>query len=83
MSKTLTMRQGNSPVNIASMTADDFAKASLAASTRREYAKDVAYCQLDCTLPATPAMVADWLAKVASKLAPATIQRRIEASISR
>lgn len=77
MSKTSTMRQGNSPINIASMTADDFAKASLAASTRREYAKDVAYFQRDCTLPAAPAMVADWLAKVASKLAPATIQRRM------
>lgn len=77
MSKTSILRQGISPANIASMTADDFAKASLAASTRREYAKDVTYFQKDCALPATPDMVADWLAKVASQLAPATIQRRM------
>ena len=77
MSKTSTTRLDDSSANIASMTADDFAKASLATSTRREYAKDVAYFQQDCALPATPTMVADWLAKVASKLAPATIQRRM------
>lgn len=77
MSNISTARQGDSPADVASMTADDFARASLAASTCREYAKDVAYFQQDCALPATPNMVADWLAKVASKLAPATIQRRM------
>ena len=77
MSKTSTTRQCQPAADITTMTADDFVAASLATSTRREYAKDVGYFQKDCVLPATPAMVADWLAKVASKLAPATIQRRM------
>ena len=60
------------------MTADDFAKAARAASTRRENAKDVQYFLRDGgKLPATPENIVEWLTKVASQIAPATIQRRM------
>jgi integrase len=60
------------------MTADDLVAASLAASTRKAYAGDIAYYQaMGYALPATPADAMDWLVKVASKLKPATIQRRM------
>ena len=59
------------------MTAADFERASRAASTRRENAKDVRYfVQQGGELPASPAVMVAWLTKVASQLAPATIQRR-------
>ncbi len=64
--------------DIAAMTADDFAQAARAVSTRRENAKDVQYfVRHGGTLPATPEVVIEWLTKVASLLAPATIQRRM------
>lgn len=60
------------------MTAADFERASRAASTRRENAKDVRYfVQQGGALPASPAVMVAWLTKVASQLAPATIQRRM------
>lgn len=63
---------------LASMTADDLVAASLAASTRKAYAGDVTYYQaMGYAMPATPADVADWLVKVATRLKPATIQRRM------
>lgn len=63
---------------LATMTADDLVAASLAASTRKAYAGDVAYYRaMGYSLPATPDDAADWLLKVASKLKPATIQRRM------
>jgi integrase len=65
-------------LDLASMTAEDFAKAARADSTRRENAKDLKYFVRDGgTLPAPPAVMVQWLTKVASLLAPATIQRRM------
>ena len=51
------------------MTAADFERASRAASTRRENAKDVRYfVQQGGALPASPAVMVAWLTKVASQL---------------
>lgn len=78
MLKKTTLEAAVLPPDISQMTADDFAKASRAESTRREYAKDISYfVKQGGTLPASPSVVADWLALVASRLAPATIQRRM------
>jgi integrase len=78
MSKTKTPTAASAPKELAEMTADDFAQAARAASTRRENAKDVRYfMQQGGELPATPEMMVAWLTKVASELAPATIQRRM------
>lgn len=69
---------GSAQQTVAGMTADDLVAASLAASTRKAYAGDVAYYQaMGYTLPATAADAADWLVKVATRLKPATIQRRM------
>lgn len=73
------MRVTHAPtVSAASLTASDYAAASKAPSTRREYAKDVSYfLKQGGKLPATPAVVVNWLTAVAEILAPATIQRRL------
>ncbi len=78
MQKTIHQNAAPAAKELADMTADDFARAARAASTRRENAKDVRYfVQQGGTLPATPAVLVAWLTKLASQLAPATIQRRM------
>lgn len=78
MSRNLSPSADATPSGIATMTADDLAAASLAASTRKAYAGDIAYyLAMGYTLPATPTDAVDWLVNVASKLKPATIQRRM------
>lgn len=75
---TALLSAGAPEKDLAEMTAADFALAARAASTRRENAKDVDYfLRHGGTLPATPEVVIDWLTFVASRLAPATIQRRM------
>jgi hypothetical protein len=71
MQKTIHQNAAPATKALADMTADDFARAARAASTRRENAKDVRYfIQQGGTLPATPAVMVTWLTKVASQLAP-------------
>ena len=78
MSRNQSPSADATTTGIATMTADDLAAASLAASTRKAYAGDIAYyLAMGYTLPATPTDAVDWLVKVASKLKPATIQRRM------
>lgn len=70
----------DSPPALSHMTADDYERAARAESTLREYEKDLRYMLRDgCPLPASPDDVVVWLAKVATTLAPATIQRRLVA----
>ena len=77
MSKSTPSKPDNGKP-LEEMTAADFERASRAASTRRENAKDVRYfVQQGGALPASPAVMVAWLTKVASQLAPATIQRRM------
>jgi len=66
--------------NTPSMTADDYERAARSPSTIKEYAKDIGYMIRDgCALPSSPADVVAWLTKVSTRLAPATIQRRLVA----
>ena len=66
--------------NSSSMTADDYERAARSPTTRKEYAKDIGYFIRDgCALPSSPEDVVAWLTKVSTRLAPATIQRRLVA----
>ena len=65
-------------VPVSSPTVDDFLEASLSVNTRRAYREDLAhFIAWGGAVPATPDMVARYLAEHAGRLAVATLARRL------
>lgn len=58
---------------------NSFTQAARSASTRRSYAQDVRHFRAHSKIPATPDMVAEYLAKFAGVLSVATLQHRLVA----
>ena len=54
-----------------------YTQAAQSASTRRSYAQDVRHFNANAKIPATPGMVAEYLAKFAGVLSVATLQHRL------
>jgi hypothetical protein len=63
-----------------SATADRFIAASQSSATKRAYASDLKHFSANGgAIPASPAVLAEYLAKCAEKLSVATIERRLTA----
>ena len=65
------------PKSKSSKLVNSFTQAAQSASTRRSYAQDVRHFKVNSKIPATPEMVAEYLAKFAGVLSVATLQHRL------
>jgi len=65
------------PKSKSSKLVNSFTQAAQSASTRRSYAQDVRHFKANSKIPATPEMVAEYLAKFAGVLSVATLQHRL------
>lgn len=75
MNKRSTKKQGAQPK--PSKLVSSFTKVAQSASTRRSYLQDVRHFKANAKWPATPEIVADYLARFAGALSVATLQHRL------